>query len=36
MADDIEERTYRWPRRYVYAAALAAIAVLILWLVLWS
>jgi hypothetical protein len=29
---DIEERTYRWPRRYVYAAALIAIAVLIWWL----
>ena len=34
MADDIEERTYRWPRRYVYAAALVVIATLILWLVL--
>ena len=32
MADDVEERTYRWPRRYVYVAALIAIAVLIWWL----
>jgi hypothetical protein len=32
MADDVEERTYRWPRRYVYAAALIAIAVLLWWL----
>jgi hypothetical protein len=32
MADDIEERAYRWPRRYVYAATLIAIAALIWWL----
>ena len=35
MAEEItriEERTYRWPRRYVFAAALAVIAVLIWWL----
>jgi len=30
--NDIEERAYRWPRRYVFAAALIAIAVLIWWL----
>jgi hypothetical protein len=32
MAEEIEERTYRWPRRYVFAAALAGIAVLVWWL----
>jgi hypothetical protein len=32
MAGEIEERTYRWPRRYVFATALVAIAVLIWWL----
>jgi hypothetical protein len=26
------ERAYRWPRRYVYAATLIAIAVLVWWL----
>lgn len=34
MADDVEEHAYRWPRRYVFVATLAAIAVLIWWLAL--
>jgi len=29
---NIEERTYRWLRRFVFAATLAAIAVLVWWL----
>ena len=35
MTGPVEERTYRWPRRYVFALTLAAIiAVLfVLWLV---
>ena len=35
MTGPLEERTYRWPRRYVFALTLAAIiAVLfVLWLV---
>jgi hypothetical protein len=33
MADEIEERTYRWPRRYVFAVTLLAIALVIWWLV---
>jgi hypothetical protein len=33
MTDEIEERSYRWPRRYIFAATLVAIAALITWLV---
>jgi hypothetical protein len=32
MADDISERAYRWPRRYVFAMTLLAIAALLWWL----
>ena len=34
MTGPVEERTYRWPRRYVFAVTLAAIILLpVLWLV---
>jgi len=34
MTGPVEERTYRWPRRYVFAATLAVIILLpVLWLV---
>ena len=35
MTGPVEERTYRWPRRYVFAATLAAIIIMlfVLWLV---
>jgi hypothetical protein len=35
MTGPVEERTYRWPRRYVFAVTLAVIAaaLLVLWLV---
>ncbi len=35
MTGPVEERTYRWPRRYVFAATLAVIVILllVLWLV---
>jgi len=35
MTGPVEERTYRWPRRYVFAATLAVIVMLllVLWLV---
>jgi hypothetical protein len=35
MTGPVEERTYRWPRRYVFAATLAVIimVLLVLWLV---
>ena len=35
MTAPVEERTYRWPRRYVFAATLAVIVILllVLWLV---
>jgi len=35
MTGPVEERTYRWPRRYVFAVTLAVIILLpLLWLVL--
>jgi hypothetical protein len=35
MTGPLEERTYRWPRRYVFAVTLAVIILLpLLWLVL--
>ena len=35
MTGPAEERSYQWPRRYVYASILAVIIVLlVLWLVL--
>ena len=34
MTGPVEERTYRWPRRYVFAVTLAVIIMLpVLWLV---
>ena len=35
MTGPVEGRTYRWPRRYVFAATLAVIVMLllVLWLV---
>jgi len=35
MTGPVEERTYRWPRAYVFAATLAAIIMMlfVLWLV---
>ena len=35
MTGPVEERTYRWPRRYVFAVTLAAIIAMlfVLWLV---
>jgi hypothetical protein len=35
MTGPVEESTYRWPRRYVFAATLAVIIMLllVLWLV---
>ena len=35
MTGPVEERTYRWPRRYVFAATLAVLVMLalVLWLV---
>ena len=34
MTGPVEERTYRWPRRFVFAVTLAVIIMLpILWLV---
>lgn len=34
MTGPVEERTYRWPRRYVFAVTLAVIILLpVLWLV---
>jgi hypothetical protein len=30
MTDPIEERTYKWQRRYVFAATLAAITTLLI------
>lgn len=34
MTGPLEERTYRWPRRYVFAVTLATIILLpLLWLV---
>jgi hypothetical protein len=34
MTGPVEERTYRWPRRFVFAVTLAVIIVLsVLWLV---
>jgi hypothetical protein len=34
MTGPLEERTYRWPRRYVFAVTLAVIILLpLLWLV---
>jgi len=34
MTGPVEERIYRWPRRYVFAATLAVIIMLlVLWLV---
>ena len=35
MSGPVEERTYRWPRRYVFAATLAVLVMLllVLWLV---
>jgi hypothetical protein len=33
MTGPVEERTYRWPRRYVFTVTLAVIIVLVL--VLW-
>ena len=34
MTGPVEERTYRWPRRYVFAVTLAVIIILlVLWLV---
>jgi len=36
MTGPVEERTYRWPRRYVFGATLAMIIIMlfVLWLVL--
>ena len=35
MTGPVEERAYRWPRRYVFAVTLAVIILLpLLWLVL--
>jgi hypothetical protein len=36
MTGPVEERTYRWQRRYVFAVTLAAIIIVlfVLWLVL--
>ena len=35
MTGPVEERSYRWPRRYVFAVTLAVIILLpLLWLVL--
>ena len=35
MTGPVEERTHRWPRRYVFAVTLAVIILLpLLWLVL--
>jgi hypothetical protein len=35
MTGPVEERTYRWPRRYVFAVTLAVIIALpVLWFVL--
>jgi hypothetical protein len=34
MTDPVEERSYRWPRRCVFAATLLAVIALLL--VLWS
>ena len=34
MSGPVEERTYRWPRRYVFAVTLAVIILLpLVWLV---
>ncbi len=34
MTGPVEDRTYRWPRRYVFAVTLAVIIMLpVLWLV---
>jgi hypothetical protein len=35
MTGPVEERTYRWPRRYVFSVTLAAIIAMlfVLWLV---
>ena len=35
MTGPVEERAYRWPRRYVFAATLAVLVMLllVLWLV---
>jgi hypothetical protein len=35
MTGPVEERTYRWPRRYAFAATLAVLVtlLLVLWLV---
>jgi len=35
MTGPVEERTYRWPRRYVFGVTLAAIITIIMLLVLW-
>ena len=34
MTDSVEERSYRWARRYVFAVTLAVIILLIIWWVL--
>jgi hypothetical protein len=31
MTNSIEERSYRWARRYVFAATLALIILLLIW-----